>query len=206
LTHNKAKSLYSLRKTPIQQRSKTTVDAVLEAGARLLLSIGYDKASTNKIAELAGVSVGSLYEYFPGKEAIFAEIRRREDQRHYDLIMAESTPTTLNEMLRLQLSIYIKLVRTNLELHVALAREVPLFATIDAESKIASDYIPRSNEFLSLQASKLRPKCEIPIVVELVMRVVRATINDYALHAPERLEDTVVTDQLLDMLQQYLLH
>ena len=67
------KSLYLLRKKPIQRRSKATVDAVLEAGTQLLLTIGYDKASTNKIAEKAGVSIGSLYEYFPGKEAIFAD-------------------------------------------------------------------------------------------------------------------------------------
>ena len=205
MTQGQSKLLYSLRKIPVQRRSKATVDAVLEAGARLLLSIGYEKASTNKIAELAGVSVGSLYEYFPGKEAIFAEIRRREDQRHYGLVMAEPTPATLSEMLRLQTSTYIKLVRTNLELHAALLQEVPQFVTIEAESKMFSDYIPRSIEFLSLHSSHLRPRCEISIVVELLTRVVRATINDYALHAPERLEDSVVADELLVMLEQYLL-
>ena len=117
MRQDRTKSLYSLRKTPIQERSKATVEAVLEAGARLLLSIGYDKASTNKIAELAGVSVGSLYEYFPGKEAIFAEMRRREDERHYKMLMAEVVPTTLSEMLRLHVSTYIELIRTNVELH-----------------------------------------------------------------------------------------
>jgi len=201
----KAKSLYSLRKTPLQNRSKATVDAVLEAGARLLLSVGYDNASTNKIAELAGVSVGSLYEYFPGKEAIFAEIRRREDLRHFKLLMAEPAPATLSEMLSLHTSTYLKLVRTNLDLHVALIREVPQFVIVDAESKIFSEYFPRSIDFLSEHSHSLRPQCEIPIVVELLTRVLRSTINDYALHAPERLQDTLVASELQDMLKKYLL-
>lgn len=206
MTLHTANSLYSLRKNPVQRRSKATVEAVLEAGARLLLTIGYDKASTNKIAELAGVSVGSLYEYFPGKEAIFAEMRRRENLRHYELIMSEPAPTTLNEMLSLHTSTYIKLVRTNLELHAALVRDVPQFVTVEAESKILSDYIPRSIEFLNAQRSSVRPQCETSIIVELLTRVLRATINDYALHAPDRLEDSAVTDQLLDMMERYLLH
>lgn len=199
------KSLYSLRKTPLQNRSKATVNAVLEAGARLLLSVGYEKASTNKIAELAGVSVGSLYEYFPGKEAIFAEIRRREEQRHFRLLMAEPAPATLSEMLRLHTSIYLELVRTNLELHVALMRYVPQFVAAEEESKIFSEYFPRSIDFLSVHSSSLRPECEIPIVVELLTRVLRSTINDYALHAPERLEGAVVADEIQDMLKHYLL-
>ena len=197
--------MYSLRKTPVQGRSKATVKAVLEAGARLLLTIGYDKASTNKIAELAGVSVGSLYEYFPGKEAIFAEIRRREDERHYRLLVASPLPTTPREMVRLHVSTYIELIRTNLDLHAALIREVPQFAIVEAESRFFSDYIPRSNTFLNLHEKNLRPQCDVTVITELLTRVLRATINDYALHAPERLEDQIVTDELLDMLERYLL-
>ena len=205
MMQGQTRSLYSLRKIPVQGRSKATVEAVLEAGTRLLLSIGYDKASTNKIAKLAGVSVGSLYEYFPGKEAIFAEVRRREDERHYRLLMAGPVPATMSEMLRLQVSTYMELIRTNLDLHAALIREVPDFATLGAESKTVSEYNSRSNTFMSLQSSNIRPQCETHIVTELLTRVLRATINDYALHAPERLEDSIVTDELLDMLERYLL-
>ena len=111
---SQSNSLYSLRKTPAQSRSKATVNAILDAAAQLLLSIGYEKVSTNKIAELAGVSIGSLYEYFPGKEAVFAEIRRRQDQRFYRLILAELAPATLYNMLRLQTSIYLGFVLGNL--------------------------------------------------------------------------------------------
>lgn len=65
------------RKRPHQQRSAATVDAILEA-ARILERKGLDALTTNAVAELAGVSIGSLYQYFPGKAAILAELIRRE--------------------------------------------------------------------------------------------------------------------------------
>ena len=61
---------YAMRKLPKQRRAALTVDAILEAAARILVETGYATASTNRIAERAGVGIGSLYEYFPGKEAI----------------------------------------------------------------------------------------------------------------------------------------
>jgi len=58
------------RKSASQERSRLTVQAILEATARVLMKEGYDRASTNKIAAKAGVSIGSLYQYFPSKEAL----------------------------------------------------------------------------------------------------------------------------------------
>jgi AcrR family transcriptional regulator len=55
------------------------VDLILSAAARVLVKHGYDDASTNRIAEVAGVSVGSLYQYFPNKEAIVAALIERHD-------------------------------------------------------------------------------------------------------------------------------
>src|SRR6516164_1611810 len=68
------------RKLASQERSRATVDALLEATARILLKEGYDKASTNRIAEVAGVSIGSLYQYFPSKEALVAAVIDRHTQ------------------------------------------------------------------------------------------------------------------------------
>ena len=65
------------RKRPRQDRSEATVDAILEAAAREFASEGYEAATTNKIAEAAGTSVGSLYQYFPSKDAIAVELARR---------------------------------------------------------------------------------------------------------------------------------
>src|SRR4051794_37910637 len=62
------------RKAPRQDRSRATVDAILDATARVLVQEGYDRTSTNRIAVKAGVSVGSLYQYFPSKEALVAAL------------------------------------------------------------------------------------------------------------------------------------
>jgi AcrR family transcriptional regulator len=60
----------SPRKAPRQERAKATVDAILRAAAHILRSQGYDALSTNEVARRAGVSIGSLYQYFPSKESL----------------------------------------------------------------------------------------------------------------------------------------
>lgn len=65
------------RKSPVQARSRATVEAILEAAARILETGGLAAATTNRVAERAGVSIGSLYQYFPSRDAILAELVRR---------------------------------------------------------------------------------------------------------------------------------
>ena len=62
--------LDSPRKVPTQERARATVDAILMATAHILKTEGFAKASTNRIAQVAGVSIGSLYQYFPNKHTI----------------------------------------------------------------------------------------------------------------------------------------
>ena len=66
-----------VRKTPGQTRSAATVDAILEAAARILETGGLAEYSTNAVARRAGVSIGSLYQYFPNKDAITRELTFR---------------------------------------------------------------------------------------------------------------------------------
>ena len=72
-----------MRKAPRQQRSRVTVDAIVEAATRVLARRGWARFTTNEIAAVAGVSVGSLYQYFPDKLAIAEAIR----QRHLDDVL-----------------------------------------------------------------------------------------------------------------------
>ncbi|WP_071672509.1 TetR/AcrR family transcriptional regulator [Nioella nitratireducens] len=64
------------RKTPRQARAQATYAAVLQAAAHILTEQGRGALTTNRIAERAGVSIGSLYQYFPSKEAILADLLR----------------------------------------------------------------------------------------------------------------------------------
>lgn len=73
---------FGFRNAPKQKRSQSLVDDVMEATEKLIPHFGFDRATTNKIAELAGVSIGSLYRYFPNKEAIFISLIQRVDETH----------------------------------------------------------------------------------------------------------------------------
>ncbi len=77
------------RKEPTQSRSTATVDALLEAAAQLLVAQGYEALNTNEIAERAGVAVGSLYQYFPNKDAILAALCRRQAEREAAWVLRE---------------------------------------------------------------------------------------------------------------------
>lgn len=66
------------RKEPAQARSKALVDAIIEATARVLIERGLEGLNTNEVATVAGVSIGSLYQYFPSKEALLASLIERE--------------------------------------------------------------------------------------------------------------------------------
>ena len=68
-------------RAPRQERSRQTVDAILTAATRLFVQEGYAGATTNRVADAAGVSVGSVYQYFPSKDAIAIELLRRYRER-----------------------------------------------------------------------------------------------------------------------------
>jgi AcrR family transcriptional regulator len=73
-----------MRKRPKQARSQATIDAILQAAAHILGVRGWRGLTTNSAAEAAGVSIGSLYQYFPNKLALVEAVR----QRHFDEVLA----------------------------------------------------------------------------------------------------------------------
>lgn len=83
-----SETLTEPRKRPFQRRAAATFEAMLEAAARILEEDGLEAVNTNAVAERAGVSVGSLYQYFPSKQAILAELIRRERGKFLSRITA----------------------------------------------------------------------------------------------------------------------
>ena len=65
------------RKSPVQARSAASVDAILEATIQVLLGVGKERLTTTKVASRAGVSVGTLYQYFPNKSALLQGALKR---------------------------------------------------------------------------------------------------------------------------------
>jgi AcrR family transcriptional regulator len=116
------------RKNASQKRSRATVDALIEATARILVAEGFDKASTNRVAEKAGVSVGSLYQYFPSKEALVAAVIDRHNQELMQVVrgaLAEVAALPLEQGVRKLVAVAIKAHRIDPKLHRVLAEQIP---------------------------------------------------------------------------------
>jgi AcrR family transcriptional regulator len=86
----------AMRKRPQQARSRATIDAILDAAAHILGDRGWTGLTTNATAELAGVSIGSLYQYFPNKLALVEAVRRR----HFDEVLAVLRAATDDKIVR----------------------------------------------------------------------------------------------------------
>jgi AcrR family transcriptional regulator len=78
----KKQLLDRMRKSPSQERAQETVKIIFEAAARILERDGWAAFNTNAVAELAGISIGTLYHYFQNKDAILIAMARREMQAH----------------------------------------------------------------------------------------------------------------------------
>lgn len=116
------------RKSASQARSRLTVQALLEATARVLVREGYDRASTNRIAAVAGVGIGSLYQYFPNKEALVAALIARHNREMLDLLereLGEVAALDLAAGIRRLVGAMIAAHRVDRDLHRIFDEQVP---------------------------------------------------------------------------------
>jgi AcrR family transcriptional regulator len=101
----------SMRKFPTQERAGRTISTIFEAAAQILQKEGPDKLTTNRIAERAGFSIGTVYQYFPNKEAILAAIAERERKAIESQIreaLSKAKPETSEEVVRQLVRILIR--------------------------------------------------------------------------------------------------
>ena len=120
--------LTDARKQASQKRSRATVDALIEATARILVKAGFDKASTNRIAEEAGVSIGSLYQYFPSKEALVGAVMDRHQRQLMQVVrgvLPQVAALPMQQALRKLVSLGIKAHQVDPKLHRVLAEQLP---------------------------------------------------------------------------------
>ncbi len=130
------------RKDASQERSRTTVDALVEATARILVREGFDKASTNRIAEVAGVSVGSLYQYFPSKEALVAAVIARHQQEIMQTVrkeLAEVMTQPVERAVRKLVAVAIEAHRVNPRLHRVLAEQIPRVGMLEKQETFSRE-------------------------------------------------------------------
>ncbi|AOS60888.1 AcrR family transcriptional regulator [Actinoalloteichus hymeniacidonis] len=112
----------SLRRRPVQQRSTRRVERMLSACAELIGELGYDGVTTTLIAERAGVAVGSLYQFFPDKKAVVAELTRRNLDEFLVRVRDRFTTTIPND--------WWEAVDTVFDVYVTMHRTVPGFSRL----------------------------------------------------------------------------
>lgn len=115
------------RKKPLQARSTVTVDAIVEATIRILRRDGWAACRTTRIAALAGVSVGSLYQYFPNRNAIAVEIVRRRTRAYLAAVLAAdlSGAAAPEDVIEAAIAAFVIEKRKGLDVSLALQDALP---------------------------------------------------------------------------------
>src|SRR5215470_2670172 len=134
------------RKRPVQERSRSTVDVVLEAAAQVLERDGYTATSTDLIAERAGVSIGTLYQYFPNKDAILLALTQQHARAAHAVLeplLAEIVVDTppLDVWLQRFVRAIVELNGRQPRLHQILFEETPFPTEIMEEMNRAGELI-----------------------------------------------------------------
>ena len=127
----------------MQKRSQQTVAAILEATARILVDEGYDSLNTNRVAEVAEVSIGSLYQYFPNKQALVLALAESHMGREISRLAgmtAELQELPLVEATRRCIRALFEAFAVDVELHRALVTDVvhlgePLVRGLQAQAE-----------------------------------------------------------------------
>jgi len=186
----------SPRKTASQRRSRLTVDALLEATARILVREGFDKASTNRIAEVAGVSVGSLYQYFPSKESLVAALIDRHNQEVMQAVqgeLAEAVNLPMEQAVRKLVSVAVRAHRIDPKLHRVLAEQIPRVGKLEnIETFNRQNYVLFAN-YLERNRDEIRAP-------DLVLAAFVCVTSIEALTHTAVLHHKIVSDKATDAL------
>jgi len=194
----------TLRKEPRQARSRDTVDVIIEAATRVLSSEGYDRASTNRIAEVAGVSIGSLYQFFPNKESIFASLRQRFFEELATAVRSEAPRIRAlgqRDAIRAGFAVALRVRRKNRRLQRALDEELPFVVGFDATLQELSCELAR--EGLDEVPVDVRPR-NLELAARMCVAVLDAVTRMASIQYPEYLDSDEFLDEATELLWRYV--
>jgi len=195
----------SRRRQPRQRRARQTVDAVLDAVVRVLKRDGFDAVTTNRIAEVAGVSIGSVYQYFPDKRAIFVALH----QRHVDRIdrmvetrLVEHAASSLEDLMRAMVEGMIEAHETDPELHELLLTEVPHRA--DGTRDFAVRLHGAFRLAIASRQQELKKRRDLDKIVFVVTHMVEALSHGAVLRRPAGLSLEDAKEEVVRAVLAYL--
>lgn len=202
--------LTKARKTASQARSRATVDALIEATARILVRDGFDRASTNRIAHEAGVSVGSLYQYYPSKEALVAAVIGHHNDRIMRVVrsaLAEVAAQPIRDGARKLVAAAVEAHRVDPKLHRVLAEQVPRVGALeDVEAFNREGYV-LFRAYLEAHRAEVRP-VDLDLAAFVCVTSIEALTHTVVIHRPDFLSDAAaetLVDEATRLVLGYLL-
>jgi AcrR family transcriptional regulator len=177
-----------VRRQPTQLRACQTVEAILDAVVRLLKREGCEAITTNRIAEVAGVSIGSLYQYFPDKRAIFAALHERhieEIDRLVETTLVKHAGSSLDELVRALIGAMVEVHTTDPKLYELLSTEVPHRAggTQEFSVRLRGTFLLA----ISSRSSELKKGRDLEKIVFVVTHMIEALSHGAVLRRPQGL-------------------
>ncbi len=204
------RALTKPRKHASQERSRVTVDALIEATARILVREGFDKASTNHIAETAGVSVGSLYQYFPSKEALVAAVIDRHHQELMEVVrgaLAEVAELPVKQAVRKLVVTAIEAHRVDPRLHRVLAEQIPRTGKLENVETFNREAHALFRAYLERHRDEFRA-VDLDLAAFVCVTSIEALTHTAVLHHSEMLSDQAagkLVDEATRLVVRYLL-
>ncbi len=194
------------RKTASQERSRATVEALLAATARILVREGYERANTNKIAHEAGVSIGSLYQYYPSKEAIVSALL----EKHIDEMRA-LVRTSLVRVANLPLRDATReLVRVMLDahgldpkLHRVFAEQLPRIGSLERIADVETETIGLVRMLLEARADEVGVR-DFDLAAWVVVTTVEALTHVAILGPSDVAHHPRLVEEITDVVVRYL--
>jgi AcrR family transcriptional regulator len=199
------KSHLAPRRIPVQSRSRERVERILDAAAQVFADAGYDAATTEAIAARAGVSIGSLYQFFPNKQSLFDAVARRHLEQasavFFTAFAADSPDVPWQELLDRAIDAFAALDRDDPNLR-AVWRNWHVAGEFFAAGEVLNrEFARRAEAVLAREASRL-PKAKRALVATMIVETVSAML---ALVSRRRVDDgDAVVAETKVMLRRYL--
>ncbi|MBA1139527.1 TetR family transcriptional regulator [Mesorhizobium neociceri] len=196
----------SSRKQPKQARAVELISAILEAAVQVLASEGAQRFTTTRVAERAGVSVGSLYQYFPNKAALLFRLQSDEWQQTTDLLCAilqdvEKPPL---ERIRILVHAFIRSECEEAGLRVALNDAAPLYRDAP-ETQEARAMADRTVEAFMREALPEASDAARDLAADLITTALSSVGKDFSSSPRTDTEIEAYADAMADMFCAYLI-
>jgi AcrR family transcriptional regulator len=186
----------------MQDRSRTMVERILEAATQVLSDQGYGAMSTNRVADAAGVSVGSLYRYFADKQEIFETLRLRASDailRDLTTAIAEAARQPPRPGVRAVIAALVAALEEHGAVVRALVNEVPMGTQSNVLPEIERGLATFTRIYVAQQLPDV-PAAEMDARIYLAMGVTLNSCLRIALEKPPELDADHLVDLVVDML------